>query len=269
VEYLPTVRKVLAFQFNSLAETIEPLRTIQRKEIGLECFLINQFNLAAMFCSEWQVPEKFPAQKTPSARFDSLRSEVPPWSLVVCLNGAPELPEEKIAYEEEALQEVSARLNLMAYSLADREQLILEDLLRPWNILKKFCYRGSVHDVAFKSPLKRIAEFHNIILQVADSYGYPAADIGGYVLPVERGRGIHCEFDFHCDQNSPEEKQRIHQLWRKVSEKLIDEGAFFDRPYGAWANMMYSRTGEYTQKLKQLKKALDPNGILNPGHLCF
>jgi FAD/FMN-containing dehydrogenase len=33
--------------------------------------------------------------------------------------------------------------------------------------------------------------------------------------------------------------------------------------------MMYSRSGLYAQKLRDLKKELDPNNILNPGRLCF
>ena len=58
-------------------------------------------------------------------------------------------------------------------------------------------------------------------------------------------------------------------MWLEASERLINDGAFFDRPYGQWADMVYCRAGTYTQKLKQLKKEFDPNNILNPGHLCF
>jgi FAD/FMN-containing dehydrogenase len=50
---------------------------------------------------------------------------------------------------------------------------------------------------------------------------------------------------------------------------LIEAGAFFDRPYGVWADLMYSRTGTYTEYLKKLKVELDPNNIMNPGKLCF
>jgi hypothetical protein len=269
VEHFPAERKVIAYNFDSFYEAIEPIKEIQQKEIGLECFLINNFNLAALFCEEWQIPEKFPAQSILSDRFDSLRSEMPVWSLIICLNGAPEFGEEKIAYQEEALQEISSRMALSANSLNGKEEPLLQEMLRPWNILKKYCFRGSVHDLSFKSPLKRVPEFQNIIAQVAGKYDYPIEDIGGYVLPIERGRGMHCEFDFHCDPNSPDERERVQRLWLEVSQRLIDEGAFFDQPYGAWADLMYSRIGEYTQKLKELKKELDPNSILNPGHLCF
>jgi len=266
VEHLPAARKIIAFSFSSLEDVMGPMYEIQRKEIGLECFALNRFNLASMFCKEWQVPDTFPAQAVESRQFETLRKELPPWAMIICLNGGPELPEEKIAYEEEALQEIGSRLGLSAYSLNGNEQLLLDDMLRPWNILKKFCYRGSIHDVAFKSPLKRVTEMERIVSSAAEKQGYPEDDIGAYILPIERGRAVHCEFDFHC---APAEKETVRTLWLETSEKLIDEGAFFDRPYGAWAEMMYSRTGEYTHKLKELKAELDPNSILNPGHLCF
>ena len=89
------------------------------------------------------------------------------------------------------------------------------------------------------------------------------------MLPLERGRAVHCEFDLHGDPGDEQEKQRVKSLWLAASEELMRGGAFFDRPYGAWAAMLYSRTGMYTEKLKEIKQQLDPNAILNPGKLCF
>ena len=73
VEYLPTKRKMVLFQFDSFPEAIEPLRMIQRKEIGHECFLINNFNLAALLCKDWTVPDHIPAPMIQSRDFDALR----------------------------------------------------------------------------------------------------------------------------------------------------------------------------------------------------
>jgi FAD/FMN-containing dehydrogenase len=269
VEHLPVDRKVYALQFESFKEVIEPLKAIQYSEIGLECFLLNHFNMASLFSLSWQVPNTFPAQQASSNEFESLRSRVPLWTLIICLNGALELGAEKIAYQEDALQKISSKMNLIPYNVTDKEDFLLKEMLRPWNILKKFCFRGSVQDLSFKTPLKRVPEFQKIIAEIAEKYDYPIEDIGGYVLPVERCRAVHCEFDFHYNPDNTAEKDRINRLWLETSEKLIEAGAFFDRPYGAWAGMMYSRTGEYTNKLKELKKEFDPNNILNPGHLCF
>ena len=46
-------------------------------------------------------------------------------------------------------------------------------------------------------------------------------------------------------------------------------GGFFIAPYGPWADMVYSRAAAYTATLKVVKRAFDPDNILNPGKLCF
>jgi glycolate oxidase len=269
VEYLPRLRKVCMLQFDSFPEAMEPIRMIQRKEIGFECLLLNNFNLAALLCRDWSAPADFPAAMIPSDHFEQLRKKLPEWLMVVCLNGGPRLPEEKITYEHAALQDICSTAQLQLYDSAQLENALLDEMLRPWGILKKFCYRGAVHDVTFKTTLRRFPEFQRVVMELITAYRYPLQDIGISILPLERGRAFHCSADFHCNPACPQEVENVKQLWHAVSERLIDEGAFFDRPYGAWAEMVYSRAGTYTQKLKDIKRALDPNNILNPGHLCF
>ena len=135
--------------------------------------------------------------------------------------------------------------------------------------MKKFCYRGSVHDLSFKAPLARVSEFQELLVQVASEYEYPAEDIGGYVLPLERGRAMHCEFDFHCDHADVVEREAARRLWQEAGERLVGAGAFFDRPYGPWAEMMYSRSGTYARKLQELKKDARPEQYYEPGQAVF
>jgi hypothetical protein len=266
-------RAIYFIGFNELDDAIEPLQKIQRREIGMECFLLNRFNLAALLSEEWQVPQSFPAQPLPSASFEQLRQMLPPWVMVICLQGGPIKPDKKIAYEAEALKEICRPLNCVVMDslpFGNSITLIMQDeLLRPFRILKKYNYRGSAHDLNFKSPIRQIATMESIIKKTCDAGEYDAASIGGYVLPLERGRAIHCEFDLHANPADSTESQNVRQVWLQASEALMRAGAFFDRPYGAWAQMVYNRTGMYTEKLKEIKKELDPNNILNPGKLCF
>jgi len=269
IEYLPKLKKIRMFQFDSFPEAIEPLKIIQHKEIGHECFVLNNFNTASLLCRGWQVPDQFPGLKIQAKEFNDLREKLPPWTLIVCMNSGPRLMEEKIAYEEDALKSVMKQARLQSYADTALENRLNEEMLRPWGILKKFCYRGAVHDVSFKTTLKRVPEFQRILLEVLNKYNYPLQDVGVYVLIIERGRAVHCEFDIHADPENRQENMQAKSLWLELSQRFIDEGAFFDRPYGAWADMVYARAGTYTQKLKQIKKELDPNNILNPGRLCF
>jgi hypothetical protein len=179
------------------------------------------------------------------------------------------MPEGKIAYEEKALKEICSMAHLQMYNGGHLDEMFLNEMLHPWGILKKFCYRGSVHDVSFKTTLRRVSEFQKIVMEFINEYRYPLQNIGVFVLPIERGRAVHCEADFHCNPKDKHEVEQVKNLWLEVSERFINNGAFFDRPYGAWSDMVYSRAGTYTQKLKELKRELDPNNILNPGHLCF
>ena len=231
VEKLSAERKMYALQFESFNEVIEPLKLIQSSEAGFECFLLNHLNMATLFSVSWRIPSEFPAQKLSSNEFESLRSRVPIWTLIVCLSGGSELGAEKIAYQKDVLEKISFKMSLIPYSVTDQEEFLLKEMLRPWNVLKKFCFRGSVYDLSFKTPLNRVPEFQKIIIKTAEKYGYPQEDIGGYILPVERGRAVYCEFDFHCNPDDADEKERIKSLWLETREKLVEEGAFFDRSY--------------------------------------
>jgi FAD/FMN-containing dehydrogenase len=49
----------------------------------------------------------------------------------------------------------------------------------------------------------------------------------------------------------------------------MENGAFFSRPYGGWAKIVYARYPDGVKALRKLKDIFDPNNILNPGKLCF
>lgn len=240
VEQLPSERKIYALQFESFNEVIDPLKLIQSSEAGFECFLLNHFNMAALSSVSWRIPGEFPAKKLSSNEFESLRSRVPTWTLIVCLSGGSELGTEKIAFQKDVLEKISLRMNLIPYSVTDQEEFLLKEMLRPWSILKKFCFRGSVYDLSFKAPLKRVPEFQKIIVETAEKYDYSIEDIGGYILPIEFGRAVYCKIDFHCNPEDPDEKERIKSLWHDAKERLIKAGAFFDRQDGS--HMIYGST---------------------------
>jgi FAD/FMN-containing dehydrogenase len=273
IEQVPEARKFFFIPFKNLSEAVEPLKRIQRKEIGTECLLLNSFNLAAVFTESWDIPESFPTDPSPSTEFEQIRHMLPPWTLIVCINGPRRRTEEKIAYEVEALNEISDVLNIELLeslpNIPGTESIMLAEMLRPWKVLKKFNHKGSVHDLTFKAPLGKVAQLEKTLRDLAQNNGYPYTEIGMYLLPLERGRALHCEFDLHCPPSGGSETEKVKAFWLKASAELMNRGAYFDRPYGPWAEMVYSRASNYTQMLKKLKSEIDPNNILNPGKLCF
>ena len=78
----------------------------------------------------------------------------------------------------------------------------------------------------------------------------------------------YLEFDFPCDESAAE-KSVVAPMFMEASAALMAKGAYFNRPYGLWAEMVYSRYTEGVTVLRKLKGIFDPNNILNPGKLCF
>jgi FAD/FMN-containing dehydrogenase len=59
-------------------------------------------------------------------------------------------------------------------------------------------------------------------------------------------------------------------LLEKGQQWLLEEGAFFNRPYGAITNAVFEQTSpEMVKAIQSVKKIFDPNNVLNPGTLCF
>jgi FAD/FMN-containing dehydrogenase len=262
-EYLPTMDKVFFIPFERIEDFVEPVYQIQRRMLGNECFILNEFDLASILADQW--PDEF----------ETLRETLPPWTLVLCLSGLHRLPLEKIEYEEEALKEVASRLHFQVSntvsSIPGLEATILKLLRKPWprDDYWKFRYKGSCHDIFFHTTLNRVPEFTDAIADVAAKYGYLTRDMGIYMQPLERARACFCQFSFHCDTEDTNEVALVGSLFLEASKRVVGMGGFFTTPYGPWADMVYSRAAGYTHALKVVKNAYDPNNILNPGKLCL
>jgi FAD/FMN-containing dehydrogenase len=115
----------------------------------------------------------------------------------------------------------------------------------------------------------KVKDIEDTIKMTAAKHGYPVDNIGCYLQPIERARTFYCMFDIPCDPTDADEFARVKSLFEEASAAIVDKGAFYDRPYGIWADMMYRRNATYTEYLKKLKREFDPNLIMNPGKLCF
>ena len=263
-------RKMFFIPLSSVEAATAPLKQIQYREIGTECLLINNFNLAAMFNDEWIVPATFPTRSAGADNFNALRNVLPPYMLIVSITGLPRRSGEKIAYEEKALRTVCDEMNVELLetipNIPGAEKLLKAEMLRPFSILKKFNFKGQILNLTFKCPLNKIDELIGIASKTACGSGYNCKEIGVYILPLERGRALHCEIDFHA---TPQDAHALKASWLKAAEELMNNGAYFDRPYGPWAPMVYGRAAGYSAMLQKLKKETDPNNIMNPGKLCF
>jgi FAD/FMN-containing dehydrogenase len=264
VEYLPQVNKTFFIPCQRVEDAIEPIYRMQRRMIGQECLLLNNFNLAAILAQS-------PADLT------TLSEALPPWSIILILAGGRRHPEEKIEYEEEALMEIGSELprsSIMSSlpAVPGVERRLPRMLRQPWpegRTYWKFCHKGSCQDISFHTTWDKAPQFITAIGGAASKYGYPVAEVGFYLQPVERARACRLECDFYYNPDDLREVDRVRKLYADVAEILLNMGAFFTTPYGIIAELVYGRATEYAIALTKIKGLLDPNNIMSPGKLCF
>ncbi len=263
-EWRPVQDKLVFLPLSRIQDVAEPVYRLQRLMLGNECLVLNSFSMAAILAEAWP------------GDFEQLRQRLPPYTLVFCLSGPARHPEMKIAYEEEALLKVAQELGLQVLptvaGLAGLSSRMVGMLRSAWPQDRdywKFRYKKACHDVFFFTTLDRVAEFSQAIEAVAAAHGYPTTDIGFYLQPVERGRACVPEYGFSCNPDDAAESERVRRLVEAVGERVITMGGSFTRPYGPWADAVFSRAATYTYFSKVVKNAFDPNNIMNPGKLCF
>jgi FAD/FMN-containing dehydrogenase len=265
IEYRPKVNKTFFIPFNNIKDAVEVVYKVQRRMVGEECLILNNFNLAAILAKQW--PEDF----------DVLRATLPPWMLILVLGGGKRFPEEKIEYEEGALREVATELSIpdlptSVPGVPGVEKEIVDMLRSAWpkeRTYWKFAYKGSCQDLFFHTVLNKALTFIEAIGEVAAKHDYPLRDMGFYVQPVVYGGACHFECNFYYDPDNAEEVSKIKNLYADAAEAALNDGGFFSRPYGEVADMVYERSASYTAELKKVKKVMDPNNVMSPGRLCL
>jgi FAD/FMN-containing dehydrogenase len=94
-------------------------------------------------------------------------------------------------------------------------------------------------------------------------------DVPCYIQPMVQGRGCHCEFVFPRSPTDSAAAMELDALHREAAAQLLRAGAFFSRPYGDWAQLVYRDYADGVAALRRLKGVFDPHGLFNPGKLCF
>lgn len=258
-EVLPKVHRLFFIPSPRLEGLIDCAYRLLRLRLGDEFLLLNSSNLAAILGGG-------------ASQTRALREELPPWVIIIGVAGRAKLPEERVEYQENDIRDIAQQFGLKLASAVPGagERAVLEAVLNPspepyW----KLNCKGGCQDIFFLTTLNRTPEFLRTMYSVAADLRYPTPEIGVYLQPQHQGTVCHCEFSLPFNREDSRETARTRELLSRASEALIEQGAFFSRPYGIWADMVYRRDAGAAGILKKLKEMFDPNGVLNPGKLCF
>jgi FAD/FMN-containing dehydrogenase len=259
LELIPTVRSYFFVPHSELSGLVDFIYKLTKVRLGDETLLLNRAKLAALV-----EPQPAAARK--------LREALPEWVALVGLAGTALFPEERLKVQEKEFRALVQEFRLTlcggfaGVSRADVVRLIDGDSGdHPPTLTAK----GASQDIFFLTTLDKAPGLIETVRSVAARFDYPWPDVGIYVQPQHQGVAHHVEFNFPYDPSDAKEVAKARDIYLEASAELIDQGAYFSRPYGYWSELVYQRDASSTEILRTVKQIVDPTNIMNPGKLCF
>jgi FAD/FMN-containing dehydrogenase len=258
-ELLPEIYKLYFVTSAKLDDLLNFVYKLLRFRFGDELLILNNFHLAAVI-----------GGKPAAVRARTM--ELPAWSVLVTIAGRERLPKERVAFQEKDISDIAQQsgLKMVPEIPGARKAAVIEAVFGPsgepyW----KLGYQGGSQEIFFLTTLDKTPGFVKAMYAAAAASKYPTSEIGVYLQPVHQGASCHCEFYLPYHPENGTETARMRGFFSRASEAMLRQGAYFSRPYGIWADMVYNRDAQTTSVLRKLKGMFDPNHVMNPGKLCF
>lgn len=259
-EIIPKLEKPFVVGSQNLSQIIDLVHWLIRLRLVNECFILNNTSLPLL------IPWKSNAEYQKSA------SSLPAWVLFFNIAGYNYLPEERISYMVKEMERLAGQSGLKPGTKIG--SIVADDILAAVKKPSEEPYwklrpRGAFEEIAFITKYSRIEELTNIMYSATHANGVLSSNLGAYIQPIVQGVNYHCEYNLFYDPMYAKEAALVKKLTADVIPMLIDKGAFFSRPYGQNAKIIYDRDVATVKALKKVKMMFDPNNIMNPGKLCF
>lgn len=247
------------FVSSKLERLLNAVHWLIRLRLVNECFILNNINLA-LIVSAFQ-----------NRSFDEIKKDLEPWILFFNLAAYDYLPEKRIKGLIEDTEELFKNLGIEAKKSIGG--IRAEEFL---NMIKgsspdpywKIRYKGNCQDIFFLTKMEEIENHLVIFKRILEEKGYFFEETGIYIQPLVQGVNYHLEFNLFFEDETQRMKE-IKELTESIIMALLENRAFFSRPYGDIERFIINRDAASVKMLRKIKEIFDPYNILNPGHLCF
>ena len=255
-ELKPSVQETLVVGSEHLEDLLPFVYDVQRRMLGEQMWILNRTAAAMLLAGDDQ------------KKLFSLWGECPEYLLLQNIAGFERLPEERLAYHAQEIHEFARKHSLQlaekigAISAADLLEMATQTSGDgDW----RDRLHGRSQSIFFLSTLDRIPAFQQLFLDLAVEKGISPADIGVYIQPVVQNHACQIEFMLPCNPEIGMGTSRLQRVERQIVARLIEGGAFFSRPYGSAAKLVWEQNPGNYELLKQIKNIFDPKRVLQRG----
>jgi hypothetical protein len=252
-ELLPILEEPFMIKDSSLEKILDLIHWLIRLRLVNECFILNKTNFNAIF------PK-------------NSKENLPEWMLFFNIAAYDYLPEMRMKGQIEDMMGLAQKHGLTPTqaiaNISAEEFLKIVQKPSPEPYWKQRS-KGSCQDIFFVTIYDKLPQLITTMKAEAEKVGYPSSEIGIYLQPIVQGTNCHCEFNLFYDLENTADTEKAKQLSTRAVPSLINQGAFFSRPYGENARLIMNRDAATVAALHKVKSIVDPDHILNPGKLCF
>ena len=255
-EIMPTIQESFLVGAERLDDLLDYVYAVQRGLLGEQSFILNR-TAAALLMSNGN-----------TQNFDYIRNSLPECICLQNIAGFERLPQERLAYHkldiERIAQQNSLRLEprigaLLATELFDKAAHPCRE--NDW----RDTLRGACLSIFFQSTLNRMPALLKVFMETVAGFGIPQWDIGVYIQSMVQNHVCHMELMIPFEPGSAEQVERLRQFERQATVCLLEAGAFFSRPYGSGAELVWAKNPGNTRLVKIIKGIFDPKQILQRG----
>jgi FAD/FMN-containing dehydrogenase len=252
-ELLPSVQEAFLVGAERLEDLIDYVYTVQRGLLGEQSFILNK-NAAALLMARGN-----------RQHYEGISRSLPNFICLQNIAGFERLPAERLSYHKADIERIAQqnRLTLEPFIGEIAAASLLEAATRSSSETDwRDSLYGSCFSIFFQSTLDRMPGFLSMFTETAAAFGISPSEIGTYIQPMVQNHACHIELLIPC---KPGQMEDLRQLERKATIRLMESGAFFSRPYGSAAELVWSQNPNNTRLVRIMKGIFDPRQVLGRG----
>jgi FAD/FMN-containing dehydrogenase len=261
-EVLPEVQRLHVAGADSLGPLVEASYRQFRNKLTDIHFIVDRESFANIVAST-------------AAEREQALGDADAWNLIYTVSGIEHFPEERAAYlAKKARDEVEAQGARLRRPPLLSEPELLHLLTKPQAETRVTAYwrdraRGAHDSVYFQTTMDRAAALIQRFDELARAEGIEAGRVGRYLQPQIGGRCCHLEFIVAANADDPADVAAVKNFCMGAAAPLIEAGAFFSRPHGAWAEPAMAANDSARWMFEEMKDIFDPDHVLAPGRLTL